>query len=114
MPPRFGVSSAPAGSASASAAKSATAIASDGRYEIATPLSPLMRALPPVRLQPDRHLIALLHLTAGDPMAWAQFAQLRADALAFRDRERAARMEDAAGRRVDRARNLADDRLKRA
>src|SRR5712692_9523703 len=59
-------------------------------------------------------LSALLHLTAGDPMARPQFAQFWADALALCDRERAARVKHAAGRRVDRARHLADDRAKRA
>src|SRR5216683_6620465 len=44
MPPRFGVSSALAGRASDSAAKSATAAASDGRYEIATPRLPCRSA----------------------------------------------------------------------
>ncbi len=45
-------------------------------------------------------------------MARPQFAQFRADAFAFGDGERAARVKDAAGRRVDRARHLALDRLK--
>src|SRR6266851_6602445 len=51
MPPRFGVSSALAGGVSASAAKSATAAASDGRYVIATPRLPCRSAPCPRRVR---------------------------------------------------------------
>src|SRR5271165_3992221 len=54
------------------------------------------------------------HLAACDPVAWAQFAQLGSKLLAPLDGDRAAWMEDAARRRVDRARNLALNRLERA
>ena len=40
-------------------------------------------------------------------MSGAQFAQFRPDPPALLYRQRAARVEDAAGRRVDRARHLA-------
>src|SRR5712692_6101395 len=102
MPPRFGVSSALAGGASASAAKSPAA--SDGRYANPTVLS-LPTRLSQTRL---KSVLAqsvgrrvLLHLAAGDPMAGPQLAQFRAGDPAFRDGDRAARVEDAARRRVD-------------
>src|SRR3954451_21693427 len=51
---------------------------------------------------------------AGGPMSGPQFAQLGPDPAALLDGQRAARVEDATRRRVDRARHLARDRPKGA
>src|SRR5262249_18281062 len=94
VPPRLGVSPAAAGAAIKQIAPTALAAIVDFL---------IMFSL----------LFLSFHFAARDPVSRAHLAQFRSRAAAGLDRDRAARMKHAAGRRIHRARHLALDRPER-
>src|SRR5690242_12990799 len=100
MPPRFGVLSAP--TRRGIAAMAAAAMAPRPR------VSNLVLVLMAVTS------VISVNFVTGDPMARPDLARLGPRVLAALDRDRAARMKDAAGRRIDRARHLARRRAEGA
>src|SRR5262244_780329 len=121
VPPRFGVSAAAAGAATAATQKTAPRpAAANPDFLIMTfppsgcwggSVASSSTAFPAEATVAQRRNAAprrkLTHLAAGHPVAGAHLPQLRTHPAAALDRNRATRMEHAARRRMDRARHLA-------
>src|SRR3970040_926426 len=111
MPPRFGVSAAPEFAALMPNAMAASAVHTAFLRMLFITSSSLKKSSTPRRssrsLEFHGNSKHWLHARAGPPMPWLQFPQLRYFLPAAIDRKRAARIEHAAARRIDRTRYFA-------
>src|SRR5690349_251385 len=107
MPPRFGVSAAPADVA-------ATAAAATAPRPAASSFVLVFMAVCLPWLVTDWRGGSSVNLVAGRPMAWTYLPHLRPRLLAVLHRDGTPRMEHATGWRVDRTRRLAHRRPGRA